>query len=112
MRKPAAALWSVRFSSDMGIHRGGVVVIGDGKILGGDSGFTYVGHLRTDREQVTANMRVAKYVVGAPPIFGMDNFEVELTGQTNEHQISFTGFIVGSPQSGISVDMVRRAELP
>jgi hypothetical protein len=112
MRIPLAALWSVRFSSDLGIHRGGVVVIEDGKILGGDSGFTYIGQLRTKRRQMIANMRVAKYVVGAPPIFGMDNFEVELTAQPDENQMSFTGFVVGLPQSTISIDMVRRAELP
>jgi hypothetical protein len=58
-----------------------------------------------------ANLRVAKYLVGAPPIFGMDNFEAELTAQPDEHQLSFTGFIVGSPGNSIAVDMVRRVEL-
>ena len=108
---PEPALWSLRFSSDMGIHRGGIVVIEDGKILGGDSGFTYVGRLRTERSRMIANLRVAKYLVGAPPIFGMDNFEAELSAQPDEHQLSFTGFIVGSPGNSIAVDMVRRVEL-
>jgi hypothetical protein len=96
----------------MGIHGGGVVIIEDSKILGGDSAFTYIGQWQADRKQMIANMRIAKYAAGAPSIFGLDHFEVELTGQPNENQINFEGFIVGSPQQSILVDMVRRAELP
>lgn len=107
-----AALWSVRFRSNMGIHGGGVVLIENSKILGGDSAFTYIGQLQANRKKMIANMRVAKYAAGAPSIFGMDHFEVELTGQPDENQINFEGFIVGLPSHAISVDMVRRAELP
>lgn len=106
-----AGLWSLRFSSDMGIHRGGIVVIEGGKILGGDSGFTYVGHLRTQQQRMVATLRVTKYVLGAPPIFGMDDFEAELTAQPDENQLCFTGFIVGTPRASIAIDMIRRVEL-
>src|SRR5882672_7406653 len=43
------ALWSVRFSSHKGIHGGGVVVIENGKILGGETGYTYIGSMHADR---------------------------------------------------------------
>jgi hypothetical protein len=107
-----AALWSVRFQSNMGIHGGGVVVIDDGRILGGESGYTYIGSLRKDRKQVIARVRVSKYITEARPIFGMDHFEMELTGRPDENQMRFEGFIIGSPDHDIAVDMVRRAELP
>jgi len=106
------ALWSVRFSSNMGIHGGGVVVIENGKILGGETGYTYIGSMRANRERVIAKVRVSKYMAEAPSIFGMDHFEMELTGRPDESQIRFDGFIVGSPQHDISIDLVRRVELP
>jgi hypothetical protein len=106
------ALWSVRFSSNMGIHGGGVVVIENGKILGGETGYTYIGSMRADRERVIARMKVSKYMAEAAPIFGMDHFEMELTGRPHESQIRFDGFVVGSPQHDISIDLVRRVELP
>jgi len=106
------ALWSVRFSSHKGIHGGGVVVIENGKILGGETGYTYIGSMHTDREQVIAKVRVSKYMPEAPSIFGMDHFDMELTGRPDESQIRFDGFVVGSPQHDISIDMIRRVELP
>ena len=106
------ALWSVRFSSNMGIHGGGVVVIENGKILGGETGYTYIGSMRAERERVIARVRVSKYMAEAPSIFGMDHFEMELSGRADESQIRFEGFIVGSPRHDISIDLVRRVELP
>jgi len=107
-----AALWSVRFRSHMGIHGGGIVVIDDGKIFGGESGYVYLGSLRTERKQVVAKVRVTKYMTEARSIFGMEHFEMELTGRPDENHLRFEGFIVGSPARDISIDMVRRAELP
>lgn len=88
------------------------MVIENGKILGGETGYTYIGSMHTDREQVIAKVRVSKYMPEAPSIFGMDHFDMELTGRPDESQIRFDGFVVGSPQHDISIDMIRRVELP
>jgi len=96
----------------MGIHGGGVVVVHNGKILGGETGYTYIGSLRKDRGQLAVRMRVSKYVTGVQSILGLDHFDMELTGPPDGNQIRLDGFIVGTPQQDISIDMVRRAELP
>jgi len=107
-----AALWSLRFQSNRGIHGGGVVVVHNGKILGGETGYIYIGSLRKDRGQLAVRMRVSKYVTGVKSILGLDHFHMELTGPPDGNQIRLDGFIVGTPQQDISIDMVRRAELP
>jgi len=96
----------------MGIHGGGVAVVDNGKILGGEMGYTYIGSLRKDRGHLVVRMRVSKYVTGIQSILGLDHFEMELTGPPDRNQIRLDGFIVATPQKDISIDMVRRAELP
>ena len=59
-------------------------------ILGGETGYTYIGSMHTDREQVIAKVRVSKYMPEAPSIFGMDHFDMELTGRSDESRISST----------------------
>lgn len=107
------ALWSVNFSSNLGTHGGGVIVIDNGRVLGGDSGYTYVGSVRFEKESINCKIHVAKYMPGASSIFGLDNFDLDLVGgRYEETQFRLNGHIVGSTDKRIAIDLIRRAELP
>ena len=77
------ALWSVHFSTPQGSFGSGIVVIDNGKILGGDASFLYVGWINVVEDTVTAKLEVRKYadVPGIHSIIGPDKFKLTLTGK-------------------------------
>jgi T3SS negative regulator,GrlR len=109
------ALWSVEFSSNVGFIGAGVVVIETGRVLGGDSGFMYVGNVRVEQSTVHIDVKVSRYsdVLTLPSIFGsLQTFHLKVSGPLNATNISFTGHVVENPALQIKVNAVRRAELP
>ena len=50
-------LWIARFSTPLNFG-GGVAYFNDGRIYGGDSGYTYIGHFSTDGEALHADVSV------------------------------------------------------
>ncbi|OAS92995.1 hypothetical protein A6I77_24575 [Achromobacter xylosoxidans] len=114
------ALWSVSFVSSTGQQLAagnGVIVLETGRILGGDSAFTYVGHYKFDpkTDQISASIRVRKY--GETPmqsVFGpMYDFELDLIGKQVSHgAIRLEGHVKAHPQLQIIIAATRQAELP
>ncbi|MCY1196946.1 T3SS negative regulator,GrlR [compost metagenome] len=114
------ALWSVTFVSTTGqqLNAGnGVVVLETGRVLGGDSAFTYIGHYSANpkTDLLEAEIRVRKY--GETPmqsVFGpMNDFHLVLTGKPLSHNaIRFEGHIKEHPQLQIVIAAQRQAELP
>lgn len=114
------ALWSVTFVSTTGqrLDSGnGVVVLETGRILGGDSAFTYIGRYafnpKTDR--IEGELRVRKYgQVEMQSVFGpMSDFHLVLSGTRLSHAaIRFDGYVKEHSQLQIVIAAQRQAELP
>lgn len=113
------ALWSVTFVSTTGKQLtagNGVIVLETGRILGGDSAFTYVGHYKYDprADQISASIRVRKYgETDMQSVFGpMYDFELELVGKQLSHDtIRLEGRVKDRPQLQIVIAAQRQAEL-
>lgn len=114
------ALWSVTFVSTSGQQLSGgngVVVLETGRVLGGDSAFTYVGRysFNPKTDLLESEIRVRKYgQTDMQSIFGpMVEFNLVLTGKPSGHDaIRFEGFVKEHPQLQIVIAAQRQAELP
>lgn len=92
-------LWTVSFASNTSMGAG-VVVVNGGDILGGDSGFTYVGSLVNQNGVLTVRINVDQFIPGATSVFsGLTHFTLVLTGKDNPSQIQFTGNVEGMPNT-------------
>lgn len=114
------ALWSVTFVSTSGqlLNAGnGVVVLETGRVLGGDSAFTYIGSytFNPKTEQIDAEIRVRKYgQTDMQSVFGpMSDFHLVLSSTANTHNaIRFEGHVKEQPSLKIVIAAQRQAELP
>jgi hypothetical protein len=91
---------------------GGVVVIENGRILGGDPSFIFIGDVRVSGENLEARVQVTKYNTMLPSITGFDNYVAVFEGRVNRQHMQLVGRIEGVPQVRLTVEMIRRAELP
>lgn len=109
------ALWSVEFGSNQGALGAGVAVFETGRVLGGDSAFMYVGTYEVDRGTITSNIKVTKYnnLSGMQSVFGpLTEFNLQVTGQANEKLMTLSGHMVENLDLKITINAVRREELP
>lgn len=78
---------------------GGVVIVEDGKVRGGDNQYLYSGSYSEAPTGTTATLRVKAYTSSAKDVFGGKGgaFDLSLTGQIDDTSLSFTG---PSPKPG------------
>ena len=108
------ALWSVEFQSSFGMQGAGIVVFETERVLGGDSGMMYVGSYRVENGSVYADIHVTRYANTAnlQSVVGLDDFNLKITGKVDPRMMALSGHVVEDPSRKITINAVRRAELP
>ena len=109
------ALWSAEFRLPNGSNFGaGIVVLETGRLLGGDSSFTYIGEYSIKDGQVSGFIRARKFShsINLPSISGLDDSVIEISGMVGNQTMTLTGKIKALPGFTLEVSLTRRAELP
>ncbi len=90
-------------------------MIETGRLLGGDSAYMYIGTVRVDGGAVHVALTIKKYsnTGGMQSVFGpVNEFHLNLQAKIDPQRMVFTGHVVENPALKITVEAVRRAELP
>ena len=108
------ALWSVEFQSSYGMHGNGVVVFETGRVFGGDSSMIYVGSYKVENGTIHSDINVKKYanVPGMVSVVGFEDFNLKVTGKVNGDKLALSGYVVEDASRKITINAIRRAELP
>ncbi len=105
-------LWTAEFGTPTGMFGGGVVVFREGKIVGGDATYFYVGEYSQTGEKFRASLRVAPYIVGAPSVFSTigHEFTLQLEGVlTGPDRATAQGHVTGTSAPKLGVKLTKRA---
>ena len=97
--------YTVWFKTPIG-EGAGIVELGpDGRLSGGDTTFSYDGIWTHEGERFRATMSAKRVAPGPPGVFGMDEIDIVVTGQSNgDASVSCTGFAKQSP--GLKLEVV------
>jgi len=100
-------LWTVEFQTNMGgPGHGGVAVLRDGKVAGGDSGYYYVGTYSVDDGNIQTVLEIKRYRSGHVSIFGpVDRVHLALSGKTDGFSMDVSGQVAGI---GVNVKGTKR----
>lgn len=95
------------------VTAGGVVVIENGRIFGGDTDFIWTGSVQVKDGMATARVYVRKYqdIPGFTSITGLNEYKATFSGQVQRDRMMLVGSPDGVPQVKVHVEIVRRAEL-
>lgn len=96
--------YSVSFKTPVGEGAGTVELGSDGKLIGGDATFAYIGNWSCDGAKFRAALNARRVVAGPPGVFGLDNLDIIISGLGDGTAISCRGFAKQSP--GIVLDVV------
>jgi hypothetical protein len=101
--------WTVQFQGVQG-GGGGVAVFTNGKIFGGDSGFTYTGTYQENNNALKARVSVQNFVPGVPNVMGRQgNFELEFTGTVSGDTINVAASLVGQPAMKLNARLTKKS---
>lgn|SRR5690348_1631847 len=104
-------LWTAEFGSSTGIFGGGVAVFWDGKIMGGDATYYYLGEYTLNGNSLRATLRVSPFIEGAESVFktvGRD-LTLDLEGSlTGESRAIAQGHPRDMPNLNFGVKLVKR----
>jgi hypothetical protein len=96
-------LWIVQYHGPAGVG-GGVIVFTKGQVLGGDSGFAYVGTYEEKGDAVKAKVSTTQFDPNIPSVLGVPgNHDLLIEGKVKNDTIEGTGALVTHPDSKIVV---------
>ncbi len=98
-------LYYVTFSSPIGGSGGGIVVVRDGFLDGGDHGYTYQGRLNIANGTASATLAVERHNPEAESIFGTTPaFTLQVLGAFEDGKgFSMNGYVVQNQGAKISI---------
>ena len=96
-------LWTVAFKTPIGFGYG-VVVLNNGKLLGGDAGYYYTGEYTIDGGSFQGVIDVIRFDGSSISVFGdIDEISLSFSGSINEFEFSATASTPVSPGLQMSV---------
>jgi hypothetical protein len=94
-------LWIVQYEGTQG-EGAGVVVFVQGRVLGGDFGYTYEGNYAVKDNWLAASVHVANFLPNIASVLGfVGDFDLEMKAPIKGNVIQATLSVVG--QSGVSI---------
>lgn len=105
-------LWTAEFGSSVGIFGGGVVVLQDGRIFGGDGGYYYIGDFELVGNALKARIKVAPFVEGYESVFKSVGRPLTLILEgtwTDETHAVAQGYPQEVPSLKLGVKLTKRA---
>jgi hypothetical protein len=104
-------LWIVEYHGPGGVG-GGVVVFTKGQVLGGDSGFAYVGSYEEKGDVLKAKVTTTQFDPNIQSVMGVPgNHDLLIEGKIKNDTIEGTGALVTHPDSKIVVRLRRHHKL-
>jgi hypothetical protein len=79
--------WTVHFEA-AGNRGAGVVVLTNGKVFGGDSGFTYSGSYSVSGDTMTGEVNAQNFEPTVPSLLGVSSYTLSLRGKITGDVIS------------------------
>ena len=105
-------LWSVEFVSELSSEGGGVVILENGKMLGGNDNYFYIGSYDLKNNKFNATIDVKHYHGKCNPIFGrQEEFILKLSGDSAEDEMLLIGHMLEDPSREIHVRLRYHTEV-
>jgi T3SS negative regulator,GrlR len=104
-------LWIVQYEGLQG-NGGGVAVFINGKILGGDTGYTYEGTYALQGNTLTARVHVGNFLPNIPSVLGVvGDFDLEIKAPVTDKVVRGTAGVVGRPGTSIALRLTKKSSL-
>lgn len=104
--------WLVQYEGLEG-NGGGVAILLDKDIFGGDSGATYTGTYEFNGKEIRALVKVRNYMPGVASVIGVEgDYDLAITGTIEGNVIKAAGRAEGHDVAGLALRLTKLADIP
>jgi hypothetical protein len=104
-------LWIVQYEGTQG-EGAGVVVFVQGRVLGGDFGYTYEGNYIVKDGWMAASIHVANFLPNIASVLGIvGDFDLQMKAPIKDNVIQATLSLVGQPNVSIAARLTKKVNL-
>jgi len=94
-------LWGLVFTA-AGNTGGGVLNVREGRALGGDAGFTYIGNITKAGDSVRGRLEINQFNPAFLQLIpGLPRYGLDIEGDTDGKTFHLTGTIIGHPEAPV-----------
>ena len=105
-------LWTVDFVSTLGRMGSGVIVLNEGRLLGGDAGHYYAGRYTTHDNVIEGEVTVIRFDPNSISVLGdIDRYSLTFTGTVGDDFFIGAASLVGEPELQIRMTCKKKEEL-
>jgi hypothetical protein len=90
----------------------GIVELNDGKVTGGDTVLAYNGSYVVDGDKFTACIATERHTQGQPSVFGIDNFDLTVSGRSTPTMASCKGTAKQAPDLAFEAVLIPISDEP
>ncbi len=97
-------LWTVEFISTINRSGKGVLVLNNGRLLGGDEGYYYSGTYQVTGAKIQGKVNVIRFDPNNLSVFGdIDHFTLSFSGDISDYHLTAAATITDNPKFQIRV---------
>ena len=94
------------------VASGGVILFMNGKVFGGDSGFTWVGVYTVNDRLLKARVRVHNFDTDIKSVLGVEgDYDMHFSGTLDGTLITGTAMVANQPQHSLAIRIEKYSEL-
>ena len=91
---------------------GGVALFLNGKVFGGDNGFTWIGTYEIRDRLIKARLLVHNFEPAVESVFGIKgDYELHFSGTVHGDAVTGTAVLANQPQKSLGIKLTKRANL-
>jgi hypothetical protein len=103
--------WIVRFTG-ANIYGSGVVVLANGKLFGGESGFYYIGTYEADGKVLKARVMIRNFDPAVQSGFGIvGDYEMDISVVLQDNEMTGTAMLTNQPKHSLGIHLTKKANL-
>jgi hypothetical protein len=104
-------LWIARFHTAE-LFGSGVVVLANGKVFGGETGFYYIGTYQVDESILKARVMIRHFDKSVPSGFGIEgDYEMDVSARLEGDEFKGTAVVTNRPQYSLGIRLTKKANL-
>ena len=105
-------LWTIEFISTMNRFGAGVLVLNNGRLLGGDNGYYYLGSYVVEGNNVRGNVDIIRFNKNIISVFGdVDQFSLPFAGQIKPDSVEAVASFGNTPDLKIRIICKKKVDL-
>lgn len=105
-------LWTIEFISTMNRFGEGILVLNNGRLLGGDNGYYYSGNYDVEDSNIRGTVSIIRFNKNVVSIFGdIDQFSLTFAGKIKQDSVEAVASFDNTPDWKIRIICKKKVDL-